>query len=310
MESHRQTTLSEQVTLSGFGVHSNSPAQIVLRPSAPNSGINFRRTGLSGASLHMIPAKWSSVLTTDLCTVIGDATASVATVEHVVAALSGLGIDNCTVEVDGPEAPIMDGSAAAFVEAIDDVGVVAQNAMRRRIKILKTVRVESGRSFSELRPSAAGLRLDVEIDFADPVIGRQRKVLDLDPVSFRREVCRARTFGFLADVEMLWKNNMALGASLENTVVLDKNRVVNPEGLRQADEFVAHKTLDAVGDLALAGLPIIGSFLSFCGGHKMNVAVVKALFADPLAYRIVGGVHVGTPDRRRDREAEPDYAMA
>jgi UDP-3-O-[3-hydroxymyristoyl] N-acetylglucosamine deacetylase len=225
---------------------------------------------------------------TDLCTVIGEGGQNmVATIEHLVAALRGLNVDNCLVEVDGPETPIMDGSAAAFVEAIDRVGIVALDAPRRFIKILKTVRIEQGRGYSELRPAEAGFRLDVEIDFSNPVIGRQRKVMDLDPAAFRRELARARTFGFLSDVEKLTKMGFALGASLENSVGIDGDRILNPEGLRFIDEFVRHKMLDAVGDLALAGAPMIGAYQSYCGGHKMNVAVLEALFADHSNYRIV-----------------------
>ena len=181
----------------------------------------------------------------------------------------------------------MDGSAAEFVEAIDQAGVVALAAPRRFIKVLKPVRVEHGRAFSELRPSEQGFRLEVEIDFAAGVIGRQKKIIELDSDSFRRDLSRARTFGFIRDVERLWKAGFALGASLDNTVALDGERVLNPGGLRFGDEFVRHKTLDAVGDLALAGAPIIGAYRSFCGGHKMNVAVLEALFADRSAYTMI-----------------------
>ena len=204
-----------------------------------------------------------------------------------MAAFSGLGVDNATVEVDGPELPIMDGSAAEFVAAIDKAGLVQLSAPRRFIKILKTVRIEAGRGFAELRPADRGFRLEVEIDFATGVIGRQKKIIDLDPASFRRDLSRARTFGFLRDVERLWKAGFALGASLDNTVALDEDRVLNPGGLRYPDEFVRHKTLDAVGDLALAGGPLIGCYRSYCGGHKMNVAVLEALFADRSNYELV-----------------------
>jgi UDP-3-O-[3-hydroxymyristoyl] N-acetylglucosamine deacetylase len=242
---------------------------------------------------------------TELCTVIGDgAQHMVGTVEHLVAALRGLGVDNCLVEVDGPEVPIMDGSAAAFVEAIDRVGLRQLDAPRRFVKILKTVRIEQGRGFAELRPSSSssesGFRLDVEIDFKSDVIGRQRKILDLDPASFRRELARARTFGFLADVERLIKAGFALGASLENSVGIDDGRVLNPEGLRYTDEFVRHKMLDAVGDLALAGAPLIGEYHSYCGGHKMNVAVLEALFSDRSAYRLVDAVPAAREGARAD----------
>ena len=250
--------------------------------------MTFLRTGLSGGRERIIEAVWSNVSMTELCTVIGDpADASVSTVEHLLAAFSALGVDNVMVEIDGPEVPIMDGSSADFVAAIRRVGIEEMSAPRRYLKILKTVRVDQGRAFSELRPSEKGFRLEVEIDFAAGLIGRQKKTVDLDGRIFERDLARARTFGFLRDVERLWKAGFALGASLDNTVALDDERVLNPEGLRWPDEFVRHKTLDAVGDLALAGSPIIGTYRSFCGGHKMNVAVLAALFADKTAYEFI-----------------------
>lgn len=285
----KQTTLRDRVVLTGAGVHSNAPARLVLHPSEANTGITFLRTGLPGGHERLIEAKYSQVSMTELCTVIGAAEASVSTVEHLLAAFSGLGVDNAVVEIDGPEMPIMDGSSTDFVEAIDQVGLVQQAAPRRYIKVLKPVRIENGRAFSELRPADRGFRLEVEIDFAAGVIGRQKKIVDLTPDVFRNELSRARTFGFIRDVERLWKAGFALGASLDNTVALDGDRVLNPGGLRYADEFVRHKTLDAVGDLALAGAPIIGCYRSFCGGHKMNVAVLEALFADRANYQIVEG---------------------
>ena len=288
MKPGRQTTLCERAVLSGRGVHSNAPVQIVLHPSDANTGISFVRTGLDGGRSHSIDARWSEVAATRLCTVIGDPDqASIATVEHVLAALSGLGVDNALIEVDGPEMPIMDGSAQDFVDAIDQVGISDLGATRRYIRIVKSVRVEDGRAFSELRPAGHGLRLEVEIDFPSKIIGRQRKAILLEPATFRRELARARTFGFLRDVEQLWRAGFALGSSLENSVALDDDRVLNPEGLRFPDEFVRHKMLDAVGDLALAGAPLIGAYRSYCSGHRLNVAVLEALFADRSAYALV-----------------------
>ncbi len=283
-----QTTLADRVRLSGIGVHSNATASLNLLPADAHTGVVFRRTGLKGLPDREIRAQWSNVSMTELCTVIGDpSSATVSTIEHLLAAFAGLGIDNAIVEVDGPEVPIMDGSAAAFVDAIDQVGTITQAAPRRYLRVLKTVRIENGRAFSELRPSSDGFRLEVEIDFATNIIGRQTLSMLLTPQNFRREIARARTFGFLRDVERLWKAGFALGASLENTVALDETRILNPEGLRYGDEFVRHKTLDAVGDLALAGAPILGAYRSYCGGHKMNVSVLEALFADETAYEFV-----------------------
>jgi UDP-3-O-[3-hydroxymyristoyl] N-acetylglucosamine deacetylase len=305
-----QTTLRSRAILKGAGVHSNAPVRVVLHPAEANNGITFLRTGLAGGRERIIDAIWSNVSMTELCTVIGDpADASVSTVEHLLAALSALGVDNCMVEIDGPEVPILDGSSAEFVAAIRKVGIEELAAPRRYLKVLKPVRVEHGRAFSELRPSDKGFRLEVEIDFETGLIGRQKKVVDLDGRVFERDIARARTFGFMRDVERLWKAGFALGASLENTVALDDERVLNPEGLRWSDEFVRHKTLDAIGDLALSGAPIIGTYRSYCGGHKMNVAVLAALFADKSAYEFVEA-----PTRRegaRDlRVAQPAYAPA
>ena len=288
MRSVRQTTLRERASLVGTGVHTNAPVRIVLHPSDANSGIVFLRTGLPSYRDRLIEARWSKVSLTELCTVIGEPSdVTIATVEHLLAALCGLGVNNVLIEIDGPEVPIMDGSAADFVEAIDQAGIVELAAPRRWVKVLKPVRVERGRAFSELCPVERGFRLDVEIDFDARVIGRQKKVIELDSDSFRRDLSRARTFGFVDQVEELWKKGFALGSSLENSVALDGERILNPEGLRYSDEFVRHKALDALGDLALAGAPIIGSYRSFCGGHKMNVAVLEALFSDRTAFQFL-----------------------
>lgn len=308
MKNGLQTTIAERVVLIGSGVHSNAPVRLVLHPSDADSGIVFLRTGLPNGHERLIEARWSKVSMTELCTVIGDASqATVSTIEHLLAAFSGLGIDNCLIEVDGPEVPIMDGSAGHFVEAIDQAGVRTLKARRRYLKILKPVRVEHGRAFSELRPFDRGFRLEVEIDFTQAVIGRQKRVFDLDPHVFRRDIARARTFGFVQDVERLWKAGFALGSSLENTVALDGDRILNPEGLRFADEFVRHKTLDAVGDLALAGAPILGVYRSYCSGHKMNVAVLEALFADRANYEFTEFAPVV---RREGARSDLGFAVA
>lgn len=288
MKLGRQTTLKKSVTVSGQGVHQNEPVSIILNPAPANAGITFTRTNLPNGGERVIEAKWSRVSTTELCTVLGDPSlGAVSTVEHLMAALMGLGIDNLSIEIDGPEVPIMDGSAAAFVAAIDEAGVKTLSVSRRTIKILKPIRVENGRSFSELLPAASGFHMDVAIDFPIPVIGAQRKSLELTPARFRREISRARTFGMLRDVEKLWKLGFALGSSLENSIAVDDNRILNPEGLRYADEFVCHKMLDAVGDLALAGAPIIGTYRAFCPGHKMNFLVLQAMFADRSSFQMV-----------------------
>ena len=288
MRSNQQTTLKAPATLGGIGVHSGNPAEITLHPAPANHGISFLRTNMASGNDRIIKAHHACVSATELCTVIGNVeSGAVATIEHLMSALYGLGIDNVLVEIDGPEMPILDGSALPFVKAIDAVGTTYCAAPKKWIKVLRTVRIEVGRSFAELRPIDRGFRLDVEIDFESPVIGRSRKAMDLSPATYRREIAGARTFGMMRDVERYWKAGFALGASLENTVAVGETAVVNPEGLRFPDEFVRHKLLDAVGDLALAGLPIQGAYRSYCGGHRMNVGVLSALFADRSNYVIV-----------------------
>ncbi len=282
----RQTTLAGEISITGTGVHSGAPVSIVLCPADSNTGFRFHLAN-GEADGTEIEGDHGNVSGVTLCTVIGDGNgASVATVEHLLAALRGLGVDNAIIEIDSPEVPIMDGSSVRFVEAIDEIGLVELDAPRRYLKVLKRVTVEEGGAFGELRPHN-GFHLDVEIDFDSELVGRQRIEIDLNPGSFRRELSRARTFGFMKDVESLWKAGLALGASLENTVAIGDDRIINREGLRYSDEFVRHKALDAVGDLALAGAPILGAYISRRGGHRLNSLVLKALFADAEAWSFV-----------------------
>ncbi|EJW10623.1 UDP-3-O-[3-hydroxymyristoyl] N-acetylglucosamine deacetylase [Rhodovulum sp. PH10] len=291
MKTGRQTTLRSDVTVSGIGVHSGVPATLTLHPADPGTGIVFFRPGEDGKPDREIRAGVGAVVATELATVIGDASGALcSTAEHLLAALSGLGVDNVVVEVDGPEVPIMDGSAAEFVEAIDKVGLVATAAPRRFVKVLEPIRVANGRAFGELLPADRGMRFEIAIAFDNPLIGRQELAFDLEPDTFRRELARARTFGFMSDVAKLWSAGYALGASFENTVVVADNRILNPDGLRFADEFVRHKALDAVGDLSLAGAPLIGVYRSTCGGHKLNHAVISALMANRSAWTLVDAV--------------------
>jgi UDP-3-O-[3-hydroxymyristoyl] N-acetylglucosamine deacetylase len=272
-----QTTLRDRVAICGVGVHSAAPAQVILHPAGVDTGVVFLRTGLPGGRERLLEAKRVNVAQTALCTMLGDASgASICTVEHLLAALSGLRIDNVLIEIDGPETPIMDGSAADFVAAIDSVGIAQQARPRRHLKIVKPVRVDHDGGFAEFLPAERGFRLDVEIDFESPAIGRQR-----------REIARARTFGFVCDVQKLWQAGYALGSSLENSVAIDGDSILNPEGLRYADEFVRHKALDAVGDLSLAGAPIIGLYRTYRPGHKLNALALEALFERRWAYEIL-----------------------
>src|ERR1700736_4408337 len=287
MKFSRQTTLRSQATVTGVGVHSGQSASLTLGPAPVDAGFVFVRTGSDGCERE-VRATADAVIATEFATVLGDRKGPlVSTAEHVLAALRGMGVDNATIEVDGPEVPIMDGSAAAFVAAIDQAGVVGQSAPRRFIQVVKPVQVAMGDCFGELRPHAAGFRVEVEIDFANPVIGRQNYLLDLSPERFRREICRARTFGCMNDVARLWSAGFALGASFENSVVFDETRLLNSEGLRYSDECARHKVLDVIGDLALAGLPLLGAYRSVRGGHKLNHAVLTALMGDRSAWRVV-----------------------
>lgn len=284
-----QTTISSPVTISGTGVHSGAAVSITFNPSEADSGVVFQRLHDDG-TVSEYRAVSSQVGNTDLCTVLGFSPAtSIATVEHVMAALYALGLDNVLIEVHGAEMPIMDGSSAPFIDAIDQVGLVALSVKRRYIRIVKPVRIEAGASWAEFLPYDGGTRFEVEIDFDCPLIGRQSWKGDLTSTTFRNELSRARTFGFMRDVERLWASGHALGSSLENSVVIsDDNTVINVEGLRYAkDEFVRHKTLDAVGDLALAGAQFIGCYRSYRGGHKMNAYALKALLSDRTAYEVV-----------------------
>jgi len=282
----RQTTVAREIELLGTGVHSGAPVSVILHPADADTGLRFvvtRNTRL----VAEIGADVRNVKNLTLCTVIGDETGvTISTVEHLLAALRGLGVDNCFIEIDSKEVPIMDGSSLPFVEAIDEVGLRELSAPRRFIKILKPIRVEDGNCWGEITPHHS-FHLDVEIDFDTPLIGRQRLALDLSPSIFRNELARARTFGFMSDVERLWKAGLALGANLNNTIAIGEGRILNREGLRCPQEFVRHKMLDAVGDLALAGFPILGAYRSVRGGHRLNANVLQALFSDESAWMLV-----------------------
>lgn len=281
-----QTTLAQRTALKGIGVHSGTEVSVALHPAEADSGIVFLCTNPDNGDEHEIRADYRHVVATDLCTAVGSGQVSVSTIEHLMAALRALEIDNVVIEVDGPEMPVMDGSSAPFVEAIEQGGVTRLRAPRRYIRVLETVHLRLGDSHAEFRPYDR-FRLEVEIDFSTPVIGRQVFADDICSQTFRDELARARTFGFLTDVEQLCKRGFALGASLENAVVIGDDAVVNPEGLRFPDEFVRHKALDAVGDLALAGAPILGCYRSYRGGHKLNFEAVRTLLENEKAWEWV-----------------------
>jgi len=309
MKAGRQTTLRNRAAVSGIGVHSGLPATLTMLPAAADTGIVFVRCGVDGQPDREVRANVRSVTATEFATVLGNAEGPLcSTAEHVLAALAGLGVDNAIIEIDGPEAPIMDGSAAEFVAAVDRAGVVALPAPRRYLQILKPVRVAKDDSYGELQPYSQGFRIELEIDFVHPLIGRQGLALDIDPNSFRRELSRARTFGFMRDVAKLWSAGYALGASFENTLVINERRLLNPEGLRFVDEFARHKALDAIGDLALAGAPLLGAYRSVRGGHTLNHAVLSALMADPSAWKMVEAPEVRREAPRRVIRGHADVA--
>ena len=285
MKVAKQTTLRDRTALFGVGIHSGLPVTLAIHPADAGNGLRFIRTRIDGQQDREIQADMSAVTATEFATVLGDASGPlVSTAEHVLAALAGLGVDNAVVEIDGPEAPIMDGSAAPFVAAIEAVGLATLHQPRRYIKVLKPVQVALGDAFGELRPNARGFRIEAEVEFDHALIGRQALAIDVKPDTFRREIARARTFGFMRDVTTLWNSGYALGASLENTLVVSDNRILNPEGVRFPDEFVRHKVLDAIGDLALAGGPLLATYRSVRGGHKLNHAVLCALMSDASAW--------------------------
>lgn len=270
---------------------------MTLRPAGSDTGIVFLRKDLesSGKSGGVskdrlrLPAAVDYVQDSYLGTTLSNEfDISVATVEHLLAALSGCGVDNAVVELDGCEVPIMDGSAAFFVTLIDAAGIVEQPAFRRMMKIVEPVSVADGYRFCELRPGE-GFAIDVTIDFDTPVISRQRYRRNMAPSIFRHEISRARTFGFLEDIEKLHANGRALGASLDNALVISGDQIVNREALRYEDEFVRHKVLDAIGDLYLIGAPIEGHFHSYCAGHEMHHRLLRELLARPRVWSLVAG---------------------
>jgi UDP-3-O-[3-hydroxymyristoyl] N-acetylglucosamine deacetylase len=286
LASTRQHTLKSRIDCVGVGLHSGEKVAMSLLPAAPDTGIVFRRTDLG----LDIPALHDLVTDTRLCTQVSHPDhphVHVRTVEHVLAALAGTGIDNVIVAVDRAELPVLDGSAAPVVFLIDCAGRVSQGAPRRAIEILKTVRVEQGSAFAELRPGGATLDMALSIDFAAAAIGRQALSLSLTEQGFRGVLATARTFTLLQEIEAMQKAGLAQGGSLKNAIVVDGDRVLNPEGLRAPDEFVRHKLLDAVGDLAMAGARLHGRFVAHCSGHALNNRLLRALFADASAWRSV-----------------------
>ena len=276
-----QRTLKTSINCSGVALHSGLKVSMTLFPADANSGIVFKRTDIAGRGAK-IPARWDRVVDTRMCTTLGnDDGVTIGTVEHLMAALAGCGVDNARIELNGPEVPIMDGSSQPFVFLVDCAGVVDQDTPRRVIRVLKSISVDDGAA--RLSPGSH-LSLDFEIDFDNELVSKQTLSVGVVNGSFAKELARARTFGFLHEVEALRAAGLAKGGSLDNAVVVSGDSVLNEGGLRYDDEFVRHKVLDAIGDLYLSGAPIIGNFQGVCSGHATNNALLHALFADPDAW--------------------------
>jgi UDP-3-O-[3-hydroxymyristoyl] N-acetylglucosamine deacetylase len=280
-----QKTLAGPAILAGVGVHTGAHTRLFVRPAPVNTGIVFVRTDVRDLD-NRVPVGGEAVTKTQLGTVISNAAGvTVSTIEHLMAAFCALGVDNAVVELDGPEVPIMDGSAEPFVQIIDRVGLKDQAAERRYIEILEPIEVRDGDKVARLLPSAKGFEVYFEIAFATPTIGRQTVDVVADEAGFRSELSNCRTFGFLHEVEALRAMGLARGGSLENAVVIDGDRILNEDGLRRPDEFVRHKALDAIGDLYVLGAPILGRFEGVFAGHGINNLLVRALLAAPEAWR-------------------------
>jgi UDP-3-O-[3-hydroxymyristoyl] N-acetylglucosamine deacetylase len=282
----KQRTLKEPVRTTGVGLHTGAKVEITLRPAPPDSGIVFRRMDLDPpAELKADPYL---VTDTRLCSMLESGPAKVSTVEHLMSALAGLGIDNALVDLTGPEIPILDGSSAPFVYLLQSVGIVEQDAPKRYVRILRPIEVRDGDKLARLTPHN-GFKIDFTIDFKHPVFEKSGKTVSIDfaETAYAKEVARARTFGFMHEVEALRNSGLALGGSLDNAIVMDEYRVLNVEGLRYEDEFVKHKVLDAIGDLYLLGYPIIGAFEAYKSGHALNNALLRELLQHQEAWEFV-----------------------
>ncbi len=278
-----QRTLQNMIRATGVGLHSGEKVYLTMRPAPVNTGIVFRRVDLD--PVVEIPARADYVTETMLCTGLTHDGGKAMTVEHLMSALAGLGVDNAYIELSAPEVPIMDGSSGPFVFLLQSAGIVEQNAPKRFIRILKTVEVRDGDKIARFEPYN-GFRLGFTVEFNHPAIpaSRSRAVVEFSTENYIKEVSRARTFGFMHDLEFMRERNLGLGGSMDNAIVLDEFRVLNDDGLRYADEFVRHKILDAVGDLYLAGAPILGAYEGFKSGHALNNKLVRALLAERSAW--------------------------
>jgi UDP-3-O-[3-hydroxymyristoyl] N-acetylglucosamine deacetylase len=282
----RQRTLRSTSRARGIGLHSGTRVELLLRPAAANSGVVFRRVDLTPpVEIRLSP---EAVVDTRMATTIGQGGATVSTIEHLMSAIAGLGIDNCIVEVDAPEIPIMDGSAASFVFLIEAAGIEELNAVRTYVRVLKPVEIREGDKWARLEPHF-GFKLKFSIDFNHPAIDATEQVVEVDfsHDSYVKEIARARTFVSVNEAEALRSMGLAQGGNLENAIVMDESRVLNTDGLRAGDEFVKHKMLDAIGDLAVLGRPLLAAYVAHKAGHAINSRLLRALVDDPRAYELV-----------------------
>ncbi|MBI5549315.1 MAG: UDP-3-O-acyl-N-acetylglucosamine deacetylase [Deltaproteobacteria bacterium] len=284
MDQLRQRTIAEEASCSGIGLHTGALVTVTLKPAPENHGVTFRRTDVPGA--REIPARAEHVVDTSLATTLGRDGLRIGTVEHLCSALSGMGIDNLRIEVDGPEIPILDGSAAPFVYLLRDAGIVEQRKHKRFLVIRRPVAVREGDKVASFSP-APQFTVSSTIDFKHPLISDQSYRLAFSAGAFQREIARARTFGFLRDVEALKRAGLARGGSLENAIVVDDFSILNPDGLRFPDEFVRHKILDALGDVFLFGMPVIGHLRAQKSGHALNHRLVGRVLSDSANYQVI-----------------------
>ena len=301
----RQQTLKNSIHCSGIALHSGAKVSMTLHPAEANSGIVFRRTDADGGT--EIQALWKNAVETPLCTTLVDPKGNrVATIEHLMSALNGCGIDNVVIELNGPEVPIMDGSAAPFVFLIECAGVAVQDCPRRAIRILSETTVSEPHRSATLSPGA-GFTVGFEIDFGDTMIGHQEWFTEVSEGAFKRDVARARTFGFVQEIDKLRAMGLARGGSLDNAIVVDGKEIMNEEGLRYRNEFVRHKVLDSIGDLYLAGAPIIGHFQGDRAGHALTLRLLHALFADTDAWE---WTELSSASTAVAGQVQPDRAVA
>lgn len=283
----KQTTIANSAEYRGIALHSGADVKMIVKPAAPDTGVLFRRVDITDAD-NEVAAVFGNVGETMLgTTIINEAGTKVATIEHFMAAFTSLGLDNVVVEIDGPEVPIADGCSEVFMDLLAGAGRKEQDKARRTLKVIKAVCIEDGLKKAELHPGANGFSARFDIDFDNPVIGQQSYQLDVTAETFRQNIARARTFGFYHELEQLQALGLAKGASLDNTIAIDGESIMNEGGLRYEDEFVRHKVLDAIGDLSLAGAPIIGKFVGVRSGHALNNTLLRALFDRPEAFQYV-----------------------